>query len=57
MDELPTNLNEILKAIEIAYIKKALAKTYGKKKKAAKLLGLSFRSFRYRISKYQIDRY
>jgi two-component system response regulator PilR (NtrC family) len=36
------------------YIEKALEKTGGVKKDAAKLLGLTFRSFRYRIAKYKM---
>ena len=40
---------------ERAHIVKALEKTQGMKKKAAALLGISFRSLRYRIEKYGID--
>ncbi len=45
------NLDEILEAIEKAYINKALEITNGKKNKAAELLGLTFRTFRYRLDK------
>jgi two-component system response regulator PilR (NtrC family) len=40
---------------ERAHILRALEQTNGVKKKAAALLGISFRSFRYRIEKYGID--
>jgi len=49
------NLKKILEEIEKFYLKKALEKTGGKKMEAAKLLGLTFREFRYRLSKHQID--
>ena len=45
------HLDEILEAIEKAYINKALEITNGKKNKAAELLGLTFRTFRYRLDK------
>jgi len=47
-------LDNIIRDIEIDYIKRALFFTNGKKMKAAKLLGLDFRVFRYRIKKYGI---
>lgn len=47
-------LNEHLESIESAYLREALQKTGGKKKQAAELLGLSFRSFRYRAAKLGI---
>lgn len=40
---------------ERAHILRALEQTNGVKKKAAELLGISFRSLRYRIEKYGID--
>ena len=40
---------------EIKAIKAALASTGGNKTKAAQLLGMSFRSFRYKTTKYKID--
>ncbi len=45
------NLDEILESIEKAYITKALEISNGKKNKAAELLGLTFRTFRYRLDK------
>lgn len=45
------NLDEILESIEKAYINKALETSKGTKNKAAGLLGLTFRSFRYRLEK------
>jgi len=49
---LPTNLDEELAKIEMNYLKSALEETGGAKKQAAQLLGLNFRSFRYRLKKY-----
>lgn len=46
------NLNEHLAAIEENLLIQALQKTNGVKTKAAELLGISFREFRYRLSKY-----
>jgi len=48
-------LTDILEDIERIYIKKALEFSNFNKNKAAKLLGLSFRSFRYRISKLEME--
>lgn len=47
------NLNEYLSKIEETLLKKALLKSGGVKTKAAELLGLSFREFRYRLDKYK----
>ncbi|MFW5874916.1 MAG: sigma-54-dependent transcriptional regulator [bacterium] len=49
-------LDNILEEIERAYLEKALACSGGNKNKAADLLGISFRSFRYRCSKLEIDK-
>ncbi|WP_300671797.1 sigma-54 dependent transcriptional regulator [Desulfoluna sp.] len=56
LDEVATgvDLTEILEAIETAYMEKALEFTKRNKSKAAELLGLSFRSFRYRCDKLNI---
>lgn len=48
---LPINLDELLLATERRYIEAALLQTNGAKKKAAELLGINFRSFRYRLQK------
>ncbi|HKZ56669.1 MAG TPA: sigma-54 dependent transcriptional regulator [Thermodesulfovibrionales bacterium] len=48
------NLDTIMIDIEKKYLLKALEKSSGVKKEAAKLLNLSFRSFRHRLSKYGI---
>jgi two-component system, NtrC family, response regulator PilR len=45
------NLDSILEEIEKAYIEKAMACAHDNKNKAAELLGLSLRSFRYRVDK------
>ncbi|MEW6115848.1 MAG: sigma-54 dependent transcriptional regulator [Nitrospirota bacterium] len=47
------NLNEYLCTMEKDFLNKALEKANGVKTKAAELLGLSFREFRYRLSKYK----
>lgn len=49
------NLDRIVEEIEKQYIIKALKLTSNTKVEAAKLLGLSFRSFRYRLKKYNIE--
>ncbi|VAX29638.1 Response regulator of zinc sigma-54-dependent two-component system [hydrothermal vent metagenome] len=48
------DLDRILEDMERSYIKRALELTYGVKTEAAKLLNLSFRSFRHRLHKYGI---
>lgn len=47
------SLNEYMCTIEKEFLNKALQKANGVKTKAAELLGLSFREFRYRLSKYK----
>jgi len=47
------SLDAILEDIERAYLKKALECTNGKKQEAAELLGISFRTFRYRLQKLE----
>ena len=49
------DLEQILEKIEKSLILQALEKAGGVKKKAAKYLGISFRSFRYRLMKYYMD--
>ncbi|MBK5274716.1 MAG: sigma-54-dependent Fis family transcriptional regulator [Desulfuromonadales bacterium] len=48
-------LEPLLEDLEKKYLLKALEKTGGAKKKAADLLGMSFRSFRYRLGKFGLD--
>jgi two-component system, NtrC family, response regulator PilR len=48
-------LDTILSEIERSYITKSLECTNGNKNKAAELLGITFRSFRYRVDKLDID--
>ncbi len=48
-------LDNILSEIERSYITKALECTSGNKNKAADLLGITFRSFRYRVDKLDIE--
>ncbi len=57
LDEVPHGvaLDTILTDIEQAYLKKALECTGGNKNKAAELLGITFRSFRYRLDKLNLD--
>lgn len=49
------DLEQGVEDFERAHIMRALEKTGGMKKKAAALLGISFRSLRYRIEKYGIS--
>ena len=50
------SLDVILEEIERAYLKKALDCSNGSKNKAAELLGISFRSLRYRLDKLRIEK-
>jgi len=52
---LPTQLDEVLASLERRYLEAALEKTQGAKKRAADLLGVNFRSFRYRLQKFGIS--
>ena len=49
------SLERILEEIERAYLEKALSLTENKKKQAADLLGMTFRSFRYKLEKLGIE--
>ena len=49
---LPINLESELEKLERQYLREALEQAAGIKKHAAELLGLNFRSFRYRLKKY-----
>ncbi|MFT4703144.1 MAG: two-component system response regulator PilR (NtrC family) [Bradymonadia bacterium] len=48
-------LDVIVENLERNLITRALRRTGGVRKEAARLLGISFRSIRYRLDKYQID--
>ncbi|MEF9475136.1 MAG: sigma-54 dependent transcriptional regulator [Candidatus Mariimomonas ferrooxydans] len=50
------NFEKLMEGIEKDYLLKALEKTNGVKTEAAKLLNLSFRSFRHRLKKFRIDK-
>lgn len=50
------NLEKVIGNVEKDYLLKALEKTNGVKTEAAKLLNLSFRSFRHRLKKYGIEK-
>lgn len=50
--ELPIDLDSIIARFEQQMLFSALERTGGMKKQAAELLGLNFRSFRYRLKKY-----
>ncbi|MCB9797684.1 MAG: sigma-54-dependent Fis family transcriptional regulator [Alphaproteobacteria bacterium] len=57
-EELPdegVDLDEVLADIERRYLVAALRKCDDNKTQAARLLGMSFRSFRYRLAKYALD--
>ena len=49
------DLDAYLGSIEQDILQKALEKTGGVRKKAAELLGISFRSIRYRLAKFGIS--
>lgn len=49
------DLDAILAAVEKQYIEKALEHTNGVKKRAAEVLGITFRSIRYRLAKLGMD--
>ncbi len=50
------DMETIMSDTEKAYLLKALVKTNGVKTEAAKLLNLTFRSFRHKLKKYGIDK-
>ncbi len=50
--ELPCDLDAHLSEIERGILERAMAEAKGVRTQAAKLLGMSLRSFRYRLSKY-----
>ena len=58
LDEVPrgVSLDGILEEIERGYLRKALDCSNGNKNKAADLLGVSFRSLRYRLDKLGIEK-
>ncbi|OGB94190.1 MAG: Fis family transcriptional regulator [candidate division NC10 bacterium RBG_16_65_8] len=51
------NLEQVIADIEQALLKNALTKADGVQTRAAQLLGINFRSFRYRARKYGLDRH
>lgn len=55
IETLPVDLEHILSDIEQRFLLQALEQSGGLKKQAAKLLGLNFRSFRYRLKKYDLS--
>ncbi len=50
------DIEKLMEDTEKAYLLKALEKTNGVKTEAAKLLNLTFRSFRHKLKKYGIDK-
>jgi two-component system response regulator PilR (NtrC family) len=54
--EKGVSLDEILADIETAYIEKALEYSNGNKNRAADLLGMTFRSIRYRLDKLEVGK-
>ena len=52
--EFPFELDSMLQSLEQHYLKLALDQSNGKKKAAAELLGLNFRTFRYRLQKFNL---
>ena len=49
------DLDALLSGVEKSWLERALAQASGNKTRAAQLLGMSFRSFRYRLAKYGMD--
>jgi len=58
LDEIAhgVSLDSILEEIERAYLEKSLEYSNGNKNKAADLLGISFRSLRYRLKKLYVEK-
>jgi two-component system response regulator PilR (NtrC family) len=54
MEKTGIDLDAIVEGIEKKYLLEALQLTNGAKTEAAKMLNLSFRSFRHRLQKYGI---
>jgi len=54
MQRADSNLDEVIEDVERQLISQALAETAGNATKAAKLLGISFRSIRYRMKKLRM---
>ena len=55
LPEAGIDLEEIIAQLEISLIEQALEKSKFSQKKAAQLLGLSARSLRYRLQKYELE--
>ncbi|MFU8856870.1 MAG: sigma-54-dependent transcriptional regulator [Deferrisomatales bacterium] len=55
LPETGTDLEAVLAALERAYLAEALRRTGGNKTEAAKLLGITFRSFRYRLERLGME--
>lgn len=55
LPEEGVNLEQYLDALERHYLTSSLERAHGVKKRAAELLGLTFRSFRYRLAKFGMD--
>jgi two-component system response regulator PilR (NtrC family) len=56
--ELPEEgcqLDEVMTEVERRFVVQALQRTGGVRKAAAELLGISFRSMRYRLEKHALD--
>ncbi len=49
------DLDALLASLERRYLGMALELTEGRKTQAARLLGVTFRSFRYRLKKHRMD--
>jgi two-component system response regulator PilR (NtrC family) len=55
LPEQGCQLDEVMGEVERRLIVEALGRTGGVRKAAARLLGISFRSFRYRLEKHALD--
>jgi two-component system response regulator PilR (NtrC family) len=53
--DMGLDLEPALEQLEKQYLVKALEKSGGSKTRAAELLGMTFRSYRYKLSKYGLS--
>jgi two-component system response regulator PilR (NtrC family) len=55
LPEEGADLEEVLTSVERRLLEQALRRAKGVKKEAARLLGISFRSIRYRLHKHKME--
>lgn len=52
--DFPTNIDVILEDVEASIVEQALEASEGNKAKAGRLLGIGYRSIRYRVDKLKL---